>query len=1277
MNTKEYSFNASVLYGKKIIKGILHLSIYGYEFIESYRVSEKKEIDWRMVEYTTGVIDVPVLKFFSSKRKYIELKNNNGLSSKYIIEDKEISNIIKLIKDFRKDLEADERDKELKYQEQLRREEEERQRQIEDARRQEELARQEAERVRQEELVRQKELARQEELAYQNVDNNKRLKIKENEFLEWCSENNFKISTAKGYVSAIRSAEKFLKENNICSMEIMEITSADKVEFLVEEMTNHPKFMKSSCAHYVHGMKAYVRYLQDIQKESDSDKDKGRLDISQNKNQEVLSNNEVERRYLIEKFLGCLSSYANLIRHQEELARQEAERTRREEFERRRAEKKQRAIIELQESAKKQKEENTRKRIEYIQKEIERREDQVQSVIQKAISEKKIRENNEKKWKDHIVQLEELVDDQEDQAHEQEYLARQVKSKRQEIQRRYREILMNSVETEEDKRFRILQKQSNDLEHLILVRKENKRHRDHFFFVKENQFNIHLQEMQTERDTMELVFTKEIESEKGIADKWKSVLEQKPDDMLSFNNLRTCLEKMENIAQEYYCSEHQLQNELRNMYEEKSSYLVGEKEHFEKLLDLESSRLDHENLFLKELETFIQEEINRKEEERKRQEDERKRREELARQMAEKRRQEEEKRKIVDFACFEAAKKAKEDKIYREKLALEEAERVRQEELARQETERVRQEELARQEAERVRQEELARQEAERVRQEELARQEAERVRQEELARQETERVRQEELARQEAERVRQEELARQEAERVRQEELAQQETERKIKEAFSHKKSENQCNDNCVCQEAKETFSQKEETSIFSSLIYRMSTKTEYSYGYQIIGDQVIEFFNNMYLEDDFASYIDENMSDYDVLRAEMEYIGISKHLCNEFENIISELYYEENLDDSIIAFVERLCMEASGNMEYVSSTGVERYRIKTYDSEDTITGELHDVRREQREEKRRTYERNYNRVLEYIKAQKIPVEKTKILKSLPGINHNILRDVVVHESKVLNYYRTYIWYDNLNITSQDENIVSGYVESIVDDYDTHHITELYEELNFRYSDFLRRNMINTPHRLFSVVQVMCKDIISSERPYIASKGVKILNAKERIERYIRNRKDVSVKELLEYASSNYMQVGNTLQMLNELNSTHIFKDKLTLISVRDYRLSYTIARKIENVFFEEVEDNGAMAICELTGSKKLPDISLEWNEWLIYSLLLKWGSRLGVTTSGNNFREAIPVIYIGTAPDEEQLENIGNRAKGKTLGSSVDISDVDSVLDDVLDDILDDLEF
>ena len=74
-----------------------------------------------------------------------------------------------------------------------------------------------------------------------------------------------------------------------------------------------------------------------------------------------------------------------------------------------------------------------------------------------------------------------------------------------------------------------------------------------------------------------------------------------------------------------------------------------------------------------------------------------------------------------------------------------------------------------------------------------------------------------------------------------------------------------------------------------------------------------------------------------------------------------------------------------------------------------------------------------------------------------------------------------------------------------------------------------------------------------------------------------------------MEYANSNYMQIGNILQMLNDLNDTHVFKDKLTLVSLRDYKLAYTLGRKVENVFFEEVEDQGALAIGELTGSKKL----------------------------------------------------------------------------------------
>lgn len=41
------------------------------------------------------------------------------------------------------------------------------------------------------------------------------------------------------------------------------------------------------------------------------------------------------------------------------------------------------------------------------------------------------------------------------------------------------------------------------------------------------------------------------------------------------------------------------------------------------------------------------------------------------------------------------------------------------------------------------------------------------------------------------------------------------------------------------------------------------------------------------------------------------------------------------------------------------------------------------------------------------------------------------------------------------------------------------------------------------------------------------------------------------------------------------------------------------------------------------------------------------------------------------------KRLEEIAECCKGKTLGSAVDVTNVDDIFEDVLDDILDDLEF
>ena len=135
MGTKEYTFEASIVAGKKIIKGILKLSIDRFVFIDSSNnIRHEKKIDWRDVKCITGKINVPVFLFISSPKEYIKFKTEKNVSLQYVIDKNDINKILCILDRFKVELIQKENEKKLQEAEEQARIEEE-QKAREDARR--------------------------------------------------------------------------------------------------------------------------------------------------------------------------------------------------------------------------------------------------------------------------------------------------------------------------------------------------------------------------------------------------------------------------------------------------------------------------------------------------------------------------------------------------------------------------------------------------------------------------------------------------------------------------------------------------------------------------------------------------------------------------------------------------------------------------------------------------------------------------------------------------------------------------------------------------------------------------------------------------------------------------------------------------------------------------------------------------------------------------------------------------------------------------------------
>lgn len=121
-------------------------------------------------------------------------------------------------------------------------------------------------------------------------------------------------------------------------------------------------------------------------------------------------------------------------------------------------------------------------------------------------------------------------------------------------------------------------------------------------------------------------------------------------------------------------------------------------------------------------------------------------------------------------------------------------------------------------------------------------------------------------------------------------------------------------------------------------------------------------------------------------------------------------------------------------------------------------------------------------------------------------------------------------------------------------------------------------------------------------------------------------------------------------------------------LISIEQTGITEDIAKQVENIVCDSISD--AVPIRELPCIYSLPPISVSWTEWLVFSTLKKWSSKLSVATSSPILRMAVPLVSPIGKMDAEKFAGLAPSKNTEFCSDSTDDVSTDDLLMELIDD-------
>ncbi len=306
------------------------------------------------------------------------------------------------------------------------------------------------------------------------------------------------------------------------------------------------------------------------------------------------------------------------------------------------------------------------------------------------------------------------------------------------------------------------------------------------------------------------------------------------------------------------------------------------------------------------------------------------------------------------------------------------------------------------------------------------------------------------------------------------------------------------------------------------------------------------------------------------------------------------------------------------------------------------------------------------YVEIVQYIKKFSYPITKEEIKKAFPGVTEIVI-SFATGDANIINLFGKCIHGSRLNLSDANKVYFEKVLRKFVTGDAVCHYKELYDFIEHDDSDLLRKLFIHFPTSLFSVLEYLFKDQYQFKRPFISNVGTDIGNPEEQLHDLIISSDEIAISEITAFAKDNYYEINSILELLNSFNATHLLMDRDTLGAIGRIGITEDIAKNVISILQDEVTETEL--ITSLKCIYRLPKIKVPWTEWLIYSVINRWGESLVSGTTSNQFKLSVPVV----APKEKL--NV-QKYEGVSVDTTVSIAQMDD-LDNIDDLISDFIEF
>lgn len=267
------------------------------------------------------------------------------------------------------------------------------------------------------------------------------------------------------------------------------------------------------------------------------------------------------------------------------------------------------------------------------------------------------------------------------------------------------------------------------------------------------------------------------------------------------------------------------------------------------------------------------------------------------------------------------------------------------------------------------------------------------------------------------------------------------------------------------------------------------------------------------------------------------------------------------------------------------------------------------------------------YDEIELYISNSSHLVTIEELKENFPGITNGILQSVT-DKTNILNMNGYYVNIHSFNITTDERKTLFDLIKEKTNNGVQQHSKFLFDSIKLKISGFFNRIGLNYYLQFYSLVEKLFKAKFNFQRPFIANKEVSIITCEELLLNNVIKKGEVTLKEFKELSNTVGYYLDGYIEYVKKYVCKIIFKNQHTIISVEKINLNNFNEDKLDLILHKFIGELDYKALYLFTSYWELPDIGIKWNEWILYSIILKYSKQFDVVTTSKIMKNAIPVI-------------------------------------------------